>query len=123
MVALHSVLCQVLKAPFPDGEDHCYFEPPANKQIHYPCIVYKYENDEDDFADNIRYRTSKRYTVTIIDEDPDSEIPMRLKDRFPYCTSEGNRNFVVDGLRHFVYTLFYSGPRVINKEGDNNGEN
>lgn len=118
MIALHDILCKVLNAPFPDGKDHCYFEPPANKQIHYPCIVYKYENDEDDFADNVRYRSFRRYTITIIDEDPDSEIPIKLKNTFPYCISD--RNFAVDGLRHFVYTLFYSGPRI-NKEENNNG--
>lgn len=108
--ALHDILCGVLEAPFPDGENHCYFEPPSNTDMQYPCIVYKYENDDDDFADNIHYRSSKRYSVTIIDEDPDSKIPDRLKNSLPYCTSD--RNFSVDGLRHFVYTLFYSGPRI-----------
>lgn len=108
--ALHDILCGVLGAPFPDGEDHCYFQPPGNPEMKYPCIRYNYTNDLDVFADNIHYMSSKRYTVTIIDENPDSEIPNRLKNTFPYCTSD--RNYAVDGLNHFVYTLYYNGPRI-----------
>lgn len=116
--ALHDVLCGVLGAPFPDGENHCYFQPPGDPEMRYPCIRYNYTNDDDDFADNIHYRRSKRYTVTIIDENPDSKIPERLKEALPYCSSD--RNFAVDGLNHFVYTLYYSGPRM--KEENNDGE-
>lgn len=106
--ALHDLLRAIV--------EHCYFEPPADIQLQYPCIVYHHTNDRDDFADDKHYRKSKRYTVTIIDEDPDSEIPDRLKE-LPYCSSD--RNFSVDGLSHFVYTLFYNGPRI--KEENNNG--
>lgn len=106
--ALHDILCGVLGGPFPDG-DRCYFEPPADKEMSYPCIKYNHSNDQDTFADNVHYMSSKRYTVMIIDEDPDSKIPERLKE-LPYCSSD--RNYAVDGLNHFVYTLFYSGPRI-----------
>lgn len=116
--ALHDILCWVLNAPFQDGENHCYFEPPADIEIRHPCIVYNYTNDLDTFADNIHYQRCKRYTVTVIDEDPDSKIPDRLI-QLPYCTSD--RNFAVDGLSHFVYTLYYNGPRI--KEENNNGIN
>lgn len=118
--ALHDLLCEVLPGPFPEEEeDHCYFQPPSNTQLYYPCIVYNYTNDSDDFADNIHYRHSKRYTVTIIDEDPDTKIPEKLVNKFPYCTSD--RNFESDGLHHSVYTLYYSGPRI--KEENENGFN
>lgn len=115
---LHDLLCEVLGGPFSDKDDpdHCYFERPSNTQMHYPCIVYNYTNDDDTFADNIHYISSKRYTVTIIDEDPDSKIPEKLKNRFSYCSSD--RNFATKGLNHFVYTLHYSGPRI--KEESNN---
>lgn len=107
---LHDILCEVLEAPFPDGENHCYFEPPDEKEMKYPCIRYNYTNDLDTFADNTRYHSSRRYTVTVIDEDPDSKIPEKLKKRLPYCVSD--RNFAVSGLNHFVHTLYYSGPRI-----------
>lgn len=113
--SLHDVLLEILGAPFSDGKNHLYFQPPSNTEMYYPCITYNYTNDQDTFADNVHYKSSKRYTVTIIDEDPDSKIPEKLK-QLPYCTSD--RNFSVDGLSHFVYTLFYDGPRI--KEENNN---
>lgn len=100
--ALHDILCNIIG-------DSCYFSPPAGFLMNYPCIVYNYANSLDSFADNIHYKKSKRYIVTVIDEDPDSKIPNKLEE-LPYCTAD--RNFVVDGLNHFVYTLFYSGPRM-----------
>lgn len=114
--ALHDMLCGVIGAPFPDGKDHVYFEPPDGKDLDYPCIIYHYSDNQDTFADNIHYLSTKRYTVTVIDEDPDSKIPEKLLE-IPYCTSD--RNFASDGLSHFVYTLLYSGPRI--KEEENNG--
>lgn len=114
---LHDILCEVIGGPFPDNKSHVYFNPPNGKQLRYPCITYSYTNNLDDFADNIHYRSSKRYTVTIIDEDPDSKIPERLI-KLPYCISD--RNFDTEGLSHFVYTLFYSGPRI--KEENNYGK-
>lgn len=74
----------------------------------YPCIVYHHSDDSDRFADNTLYKEMKRYTVTIIDSDPDSEIPSRLK-RLKYCSLD--RNYTMDGLNHFVYTLYFNGPR------------
>lgn len=111
--ALHDILCGVLGGFFPDGDSHCYFQPPADIQIKYPCIVYEYSSDNDRFADNKHYIHFKRYTVTVIDEDPDSKIPMELK-KLPYCASD--RNFATEGLSHFVHTLYYNGPRIIEED-------
>lgn len=106
--ALHDILCGVLRSPFPDGEDHCYFEPPNNIEMLYPCIIYSHTNDRDTYADNIKYNRTKRYTVTVIDEDADSPIAERLSE-LPYCSSD--RNYTADGLKHYVYVLYYDGPR------------
>lgn len=115
--ALHDLLCEVMSPFSSDGKPHCYFQPPDDMEMKYPCIVYNRTNELDFFADNIHYQGYNRYTITVIDEDPDSKIPNKLKNSFLYCISD--RNFVVDGLNHFVYTLFYSGPRI--KEENKNG--
>lgn len=108
--ALHDLLCEILPGPFPEEEgDHCYFQPPTDMQMFYPCFVYNYANDLDDFADNLHYRHSKRYSVIYITYDPDCNISKKMNE-IPYCTSD--RNYAVDGLYHFVYTLHYSGPRI-----------
>lgn len=100
---LHDILCNVL------GSRNCYFEPPTDFEMLYPCIVYNYTNDQDSFADNLHFISYKRYTITIIDSDPDSVIPDRLK-QLSYCSSD--RNFATEGLNHFVFTLFFNGPRI-----------
>lgn len=111
--ALHDILCGVLGAPFSDGKDHCYFEPPASLEMDYPCIRYLHTNNRNEHADNVKYKTTKRYMVTVIDEDPDSEIPGRL-EKLPYSSLD--RRYDADGLAHWVYVLYYDGPRINKKE-------
>lgn len=112
---LHDILCDVLGSPFPDGGSHCYFEAPSDDEMKYPCIKYNYADNLDDYADNSRYISFKRYVVTLIDEDPDSKIQERLIS-LPYCKLD--RIFAKNGLSHFVYILYYNGPRI--KEVNNN---
>lgn len=110
-IPLHDLLCEIL------GSDHCYFSPPASIQMEYPCIVYHREANDDRYADNQKYLSNHRYTVTVIDEDPDSEIVDRLCD-LPYCRMDRGP-FVTDNLYHYPCTLFYRGPRI--KEEMNHG--
>jgi len=81
-----------------------YFQPPDNLQIQYPCITYQRYIAKTTFADNIPYAYSERYQVTVIDRNPDSDIPGKLKS-LPMCTK--NRFFVVNNLNHDVYDLYY----------------
>lgn len=104
---LHDILCEII------GEDRCYFEPPSNIQMKYPCIIYHSLNGQDTFADNIHYLKFKRYSVTVIDEDPDSKIPEKLEE-LTYCSSD--RDYCYEGLWHFSYTLFFNGERIRDEE-------
>jgi hypothetical protein len=70
----------------------------------YPCIVYGRDDAETDFADNRPYGVKVRYKVTVIDRDPDSEIPMKVA-MLPTCTFV--TWFTVDKLNHDVYQLFF----------------
>lgn len=95
---LHEILCSVL------GSRNCYYSPPSSIRMKYPCIRYELAGIRGDFADNIAYKNSKRYTLTVIDDDPDSEIPNKLLD-LPYCVFD--RAYTADNLNHFVLTLYY----------------
>lgn len=81
-----------------------YFQPPSNLAIRYPCIVYNRDQAETEFADNSPYRRTKRYQVTIIDQDPDSVIPDKVAE-LPMCLFE--RHFTADNLHHDVYNLYF----------------
>lgn len=97
-LSLHEVLCEIL------GSRNCHFSPPASIHLDYPCIIYRELSTDADHADNTKYKMMKRYSVTVIDEDPDSEIPDKVL-LLPYCSSD--RVYQVDGLNHFVFTLFW----------------
>lgn len=84
--------------------EHVYFQPPTNIKVEYPCIVYKRDFAETKFADNVPYNHKLRYMVTVIDRDPDSDIPGKVA---ALPMSIYNRFFTADGLNHDVYNVFF----------------
>ena len=95
---LHSLLEESL------GSSHVYFQPPANVQMQYPCIIYKRDTATTRFAGNNPYRYTKRYQVTVVDMDPDSEIPDKVA-ALPMCAH--NRFFTADNLNHDVFNIYF----------------
>lgn len=75
--------------------------------MRYPCIVYHDEGLRTLHADDIRYFNKVRYTLTVIDEVEDSQIPgILIEDkRLKYLSMD--RSFVSDGMYHFVFTLYF----------------
>src|SRR5690606_27664644 len=67
------------------GNQNVYFQPPANIQMRYPCIVYHRDYAQTQFGDNAPYLYTKRYQVTVIDRNPDSPIPAKVA-RLPLFT-------------------------------------
>lgn len=86
------------------GNPNVYFQPPANVQMLYPCIVYQRDTAITKFAGNNPYSYTNRYLVTSIDRDPDSVIPRKIA-MLPMCVR--NRFFIVDGLNHDVFHLYF----------------
>lgn len=95
---LHQILVDLL------GSRFVYFQPPESIKMQYPCIVYGRSREDTIYASNKKYRTKKRYTVTVIDKDPDSIIPDNVSG-LPLCSFD--RHFKSDNLNHDVYTLYY----------------
>jgi hypothetical protein len=84
--------------------EHAYFQPPSNIKMQYPCIIYKRDNSRTQFAGNKKYMHTKRYQVTVVDRDPDTELPDTVEE-LPLCTFD--RYFAADELNHYVFTLFF----------------
>lgn len=95
---------QTLLESLTDPSPEVYYQPPPNSQMEYPCILYRRDDSWTEFADNRPYARAKRYEVTVIDRNPDSELPDKVED-LPYCTF--NRYFPTENLNHFVFTLFF----------------
>jgi hypothetical protein len=84
--------------------DNVYFQPPNNLQMSYPCIIYHRDYAENEYADNMPYSRATRYMVTIVDRDPDSDIPGKVA-LMPM--SIFNRFYTADNLNHDVYFVFF----------------
>ena len=95
-IKLHELLCDVL------GSRNVYFQPPSSIQMKYPAIVYGLEDIENTFANDGVYLSQRKYSVTVIDEDPDSPIVGKVAS-LPSCRF--NRHFESDNLNHDVFIL------------------
>ena len=91
---LHNKLTEVLA--------NVYYQPPETFKMTYPCIVYSLENDKARHADDRIYNRKKRYSVTIIDRNPDSASPDIFSEKFGVRME---RHYTADNLHHFSYTI------------------
>lgn len=81
-----------------------YFQPPAGFTMEYPCIVYRKEPGATRYANNVPYNFDQQYEVTLITEDPDSDVFDKLK-WFPQ--SRHSASFIADNLYHSVFAIFF----------------
>lgn len=72
--------------------------------MQYPCIVYRRNAVNTEHADNFPYKQIVGYQVTVIDPDPDSDIPEKIRT-LPLCTFD--RHYTADNLNHDAYNIFY----------------
>lgn len=86
------------------GSNFVYYQPPENLKLQFPCIIYSLGNKDVKYANDAKYRKMRKYTVTVVDKNPDSEIPLMVEE-LPFCTFD--RMYASDNLYHTVYTLFY----------------
>lgn len=86
------------------GSKNVYFQPPSSTRMKYPAIVFERSGIDNDFANNTVYNQSFSYSVTVIDQDPDSEIVKKVS-QLPKC--RWTRHFKKDNLNHDVFTLYY----------------
>ena len=85
--------------------DHVYFQPPETVRLTYPCIIYERRTGDTVYADDLPYRFTYCYTITYIDPDPDSEVPLQIA-ALPMCKMD--RCFTSDNLNHTVFVLYHN---------------
>lgn len=87
------------------GNKNVYFQPPETIKLRYPCIIYERAVDDTKHADDGLYFHKRKYSVMLIDSDPDSVYPDKLI-RLPYCSQSGNP-FTRDNLNHYNYNIYF----------------
>lgn len=88
-----------------ETEDRVYFQPPESLKIEYPCIVYNRVSGLSRYADNKTYTFIKKYDVTLIDRDPDSEYFQKIIEGFDKIRYD--RHYVSNNLHHDVFNLYF----------------
>lgn len=87
------------------GSTNVYFKPPETIKLKYPCVIYHSDDGRPEYANNGMYKYMKSYTVTVIDPDPDSELPDKFRKALPYCRP--GRWYAADNLNHWPFTIYY----------------
>ena len=83
-----------------------YFQPPANVSMNYPCIVYHKAPPKDIYANDQRYGSRQKYTITGIDRNPETQIAEQIVKIFKRHVSIVNYA-TVSGLNHIYLELYY----------------
>lgn len=86
------------------GSENVYYQPPESMFIKYPAIIYSRYKIENKFANNKVYRQLHPYLITVIDEDPDSEIVEKISQ---LSTCRFDRHYVSDNLNHDTFILYF----------------
>lgn len=86
------------------GAAKVYFQPPENLQLEFPCIVYARDRGDTKFSDNNVHRFTQRYTVTVIDTEPDSAV-FDAVTQLPQTVH--NRSYAANNLNHDVFVTYF----------------
>lgn len=86
------------------GSRNVYFQPPESLKMSYPAIRYSISGIENNHSNDDIYIQRTRYTLTVIDKDPDSVI-VKVISLLPRCKFD--RTYTSGGLNHTVFTLYY----------------
>ena len=96
-LALHNKLLAFLP--------NVYFQPPANIQMTYPCIVYNKTGKIRHFAADVIYLSQQEYSVMVIEKNPDSDVADLIERFFQSCVI--SQYYTVDNLSHTTLNLYY----------------
>lgn len=95
---LQKKLCDIL------GSKNVYFQPPESVKMQYPAIVYSLSGIKELHANDSSYLRRRRYTLTLIDKNPDSPY---LDEILAFPRARFDRSFSSNNLTHFVFELYY----------------
>lgn len=70
----------------------------------YPAITYSFDGYKNIHADDDKYYGKKRYSVILIDKDPDNVTVDKL-NKLPYASF--GRHYRSDNLNHYTFTIYY----------------
>lgn len=85
------------------GSRNVYFQPPEGIKLSYPCIIYDEIRGRSLRADDKLYHYRKSYNLILIEKNPDTVIPDKIRE-LPLCSTD--RIFKSDNLYHYTFTIY-----------------
>lgn len=93
----HNKLCDLL------GSKNCYFQPPSDILLKYPCIVYHEKDIIPIRADDMIYLSYYMFNVTWITKTANIDIPLKVMKAFPLTKLD--QIFASENLMHYVFII------------------
>lgn len=84
--------------------ENVYYQPPESLKMNYPAIQYRRDKITPINADNINYVNYHKYTIIVIDKDPDSELVEKISN---FKTCRHLSHYTKDGFNYDVFSLYY----------------
>ena len=86
------------------GSRNVYYQPPESVKMNYPAIVYSLDNIEKTYANDGVYLFNRRYSVTVIDKNPDTDLVRKILE---LPMSRFDRHFKKDNLNHYIFNMYF----------------
>ena len=96
---LHNKFEEILQS------NNVYFQSPPDVLMKYPAIRYSIDDIDISHADGINYKQFNKYSVIIIDRNPDSKICDKILDSFEYASFV--RFYPAENLNHWVLYIYW----------------
>lgn len=103
-ILFHKLLCEILSCPIEGEQCRCYFQPPESIKMNYPAIVYSLDDIDKTYANDGVYLSNRRYTITVIDKDPDTSLVQKVTN---LPMSRFDRHFKKDNLNHYIFNVYF----------------
>ena len=101
---LHNALCDILSLSKQRTRVSCLFSTTIIGKNEIPRHVYALDDIENTFANDGVYLSARKYSVTVIDSDPDNSLVDKVASM---PTSRFNRHYTKDNLNHDVFEIFF----------------
>lgn len=83
---------------------NCYYKPPSNIKLEYPCIIYYPKAWDILRANDSAYVRHSGYEITVISKNPEDPIPEALVDNFSMASVDNF--YVLNNLYHVGLTIY-----------------
>lgn len=85
--------------------DNVYFRKPSNQVLKYPCILYRKQDMSLTRANNKIYSTRQLYRITLIEQNPDSDLAERMLEELSLIDLVDYQE--IDNLNHTYLDLYF----------------